>query len=444
MPGKPTHARQFFIILAAFLLIAIPRFYFVETFAVTLPFWDQWDAEGDFLLRPWIENRLELYDLWEPHNEHRILPTRILSLLVFQVTKEWNNLAEARVNIILASIVPVTLIWTLFRTRMLTGIRWFVVPVILAQFALPFCFENLLIGFQSQFYFLMLFTLLSIILATYRPDHGATMLIVLTLSVISIFTMGSGLLTPVAVTGIYVLNSLGSRRILRREVIMIFLLLTIAVSGFLLIPNIPNYQGYRSGSISDLMNALGYILSWPVSGHQLPALVLWLPAIITIPLLTIHRKMSRADLVMAGCFIWSLSQGVAIAYGRGQELTEVASRYTELFSLGLISNAWFAIRFFEHCRSQWIRWLPMTFFVILMYGHLTRFSMDMYDMQRNHRYSLIQMKNVCVYLKTSNRVFLQKPRYEIPFPDPARLEELLNVPTIRKILPPPMSKYVDK
>ena len=47
--------RNILALLATLLLVIVARIYFVETFAIPLPFWDQWDAEGDTLLRPWIE-----------------------------------------------------------------------------------------------------------------------------------------------------------------------------------------------------------------------------------------------------------------------------------------------------------------------------------------------------------------------------------------------------
>jgi hypothetical protein len=121
---------------------------------------------------------------------------------------------------------------------------------------------------------------------------------------------------------------------------------------------------------------------------------------------------------MAGCFVWSLCQALAIGYGRGQELTEVASRYTELFSLGLIGNAWFVIRAVEILSNRWFQILLPTFFGIFLYGHITHYSSDMHDIRRNYRLSLIQTANVSMYLKTKNKTYLQQPKWQIPYPDP--------------------------
>jgi hypothetical protein len=429
---KPTY-----LALTVFILVGLSRLYFVENFAVPLPYWDQWDAEGDFLLRPWIEGTLKLSDLWQPHNEHRIFPTRVLSLAIFEITGSWNNLTEARFNMLLAAAIPAILTWLMCRHEALFGKRYLLLIVVIAQFALPFSFENLLIGFQSQFYFLILFTLVSISLAILRPRSIFSIAAILILSTLSVLTMASGLLTPLAVAFVYFLNWFVNKTSpISNTLVISMLLITIAITGYWMLPQITANQVYRSRNLSELSSALGYILSWPIVGSPLPAIVLWLPAMIVIPILLFYKNLNRIDILMVGCFVWSLSQALAIGYGRGQELTEVASRYTELFSLGLIGNAWFVIRAVEILSHRWFQILLPTFFGIFLYGHITHYSSDMHDIRRNYQLSLIQTGNVSMYLKTKNKTYLQQPKWQIPYPDPVRLQQLLDNPTLRKILPP--------
>jgi hypothetical protein len=413
-------------------IVVAARLYFVETFAVPLPYWDQWDAEGDFLLRPWIEGRLRLQELWQPHNEHRIFSTRLLSLLIFSITGKWNNLLEARVNVLVAACIPAMLLLFLVRQRALSGLRWLVVIAIIAQFALPFSFENMLVGFQSQFYFLIIFTIGALMLAACYPENGRAIAAILILCLLSIVTMASGLLTPVAVSGIYLLHAFTEKRIGRMRAAMVVALLIMAAGGYLILPQIGGHQMYRAESVSDVVNAIGYILSWPFLQNKQPAFVLWLPAVIAVPVLWFSGKFMRADMVMAGCVMWSLLQAVAIAYGRGHELTEVASRYTELFSPGLIGQAWFAARLMERSLMGWVM---VVFFWVYVKGHIRHNSNDMYDIRRNHRLSLLQEKNVRLYLKTKDPKYLDQPKFEIPYPEPVRLRSLLDNPVILGILP---------
>jgi len=433
--------RNILALLATLLLIMAARFYYVETFAIRLPFWDQWDAEGDYLLRPWIEGRLNLRDLWSPHNEHRIFPTRLLSLAIFSLTGVWDNLIEARVNILLAACIPLIILLFLMRQKALHGPRWLVLIVIIVQFSLPFSFENLLVGFQSQFYFLIIFTLLAIILAVRYSNSLLAMAGVLALSWLSVLTMASGLLTPLAAAGVYVLQGFQNREVNWKHVGLVVALAGLSLAGYAILPQIGGNHIYRSRSFSELLTALEYFLSWPMLESWPDAIVLWLPAFVMVPWLLRIRTLSRADLFMAGCVMWSLAQTIAIAYGRGQAMESVSSRYTELFTIGLIGNAWFATRFIETLSRYWyIAWLGLVFFYVFITGHDMRHELEMIDLHESYSHSLKQESNVRKYLQTGDPSALVKPQFEIPYPDSIRLRSLLDNPTLRPILPPYLSR----
>lgn len=428
--------RHILALLGTLVAIIAARFYFIETFAIRLPFWDQWDAEGDYLLRPWLEGRLQLAHLWQPHNEHRIFPTRLLSLAIFSATGVWDNLTEARVNILVAACIPLMLLLFLMRRNALYGPRWLVLVVIIAQFSLPFAFENLLVGFQSQFYFLIIFTLAGIILATLYPEKPLAMVGVLVVSWLSVLTMASGILTPLAVAGVYVLRSISEREVNVKHAVLAVVLVALAGLGYSIMPKIEANHIFRARSIGELFSALRYILAWPVSKSWPAAIVLWLPAFAMVPWLLRKRDLTPTDLFMAGCVMWSFAQTIAIAYGRGQSMLSVSSRYTELFTLGLIGNAWFAARFIEIFRKNWrIAWLGAVFFVVFVMGHITRKNSDMRAVRQTHGLSLKQDANVRKYLKTHDPAALVQPQFEIPYPDSIRLRSLLDNPVLRGILP---------
>jgi hypothetical protein len=54
----------------------------IDRYGSPTPFWDQWDAEGDFLYPRFLGGTLHFSDLIAPHAEHRILATRLWSLLL--------------------------------------------------------------------------------------------------------------------------------------------------------------------------------------------------------------------------------------------------------------------------------------------------------------------------------------------------------------------------
>jgi hypothetical protein len=50
------------------------------------PFWDQWDAEANGVYRAYLNHTLTFRQMLNPHNEHRILTTRLLALLLLKVS----------------------------------------------------------------------------------------------------------------------------------------------------------------------------------------------------------------------------------------------------------------------------------------------------------------------------------------------------------------------
>ena len=427
-----------FIILSAIILIS--RWYYIENFAVPLPFWDQWDAEGANLLLPWVEGHFKFSDLWKPHNEHRIVPTRILALLCFKWSGYWNNLNEARLNIVIASAAPIFLIWIISRVTELRGFIWLVLIVITVGGSFPFGWENMLVGFQSQVYFLVLFAVLAMTLASVRPESMWAFTTVILLCILSILTMASGLLTPLGVAGVYGVNWYTNRSSRGRTAVFILMLISCAIVGYASIPYVPGHQMLRATSIDEFMKAITKVFSWPSRANGWAALPLWLPALIGIPSLLIRKNLGRIDILMIGCFLWTTAQALAIGYGRGHDLDQVTSRYSDLLTPGLISSSWFALRGVSTFNLPEFFRLFMTTVAVIFYVtffriQISRFRADMIDMKKHYQLSLIQTANVSSYLRTQDKAALDKRGFEIPYPNNDRLKLLLDNKVIREILP---------
>ena len=121
------------------------------------PVWDQWDAQGLYLYVPYLDGNLTLSALFEPHNEHRILTTRILSLALLLANGQWDPILEMVVNSILhiiSFLILIKIISTISEKK-ITQVTIFVGMFI---WMLPFGWDNALSGFQSQFYLLLIFS----------------------------------------------------------------------------------------------------------------------------------------------------------------------------------------------------------------------------------------------------------------------------------------------
>ncbi|MGH8032304.1 MAG: hypothetical protein ACREO8_08065 [Luteimonas sp.] len=440
-----THRAQLRTILACiavFVTVVLIRGWYVHRYALPLPFWDQWDSEGDFLLRPWIEGTLSVSDLWQPHNEHRILPTRLTSLMLYEITGQWNNLYSAFFDVLLAAFAAASALWLAVRESGLRGLRWLIVAMVLMCFAAPFAWENFLVGFQSQFYYLMLFAMASIALAAWRSDDSRAIATILLLAVLSLLTMASGLVTAAAVVVVYLVRHRQSPLPRAKLWFVVLMLLSIALIGYGTTPRPEHHVALRADGPINLIDAFDHALGWPVIGYHWAAFWIWLPTVAAVLVLLKKKTMTPTDLAMLGFAAWSVAQAAVVAYGRGRGLLELSSRYTELMTPGLIANAWFAVRLLgmgvsSRPAPKFAAWvIAGGYFIVVFAAFAFRFDSDMAAMADRKRLSDIQTQHVRSYLLTHDPAALRQPFLQIPYPDAARLQSLLDNKALRESLSP--------
>ncbi|MCW2002392.1 hypothetical protein FHY30_001085 [Xanthomonas arboricola] len=441
--GGLVHGRPYtagLIALAVGLIALAARLLYIQYFAVSMPFWDQWDAEGDHLLKPLLSGSLGWADLLHAHNEHRILPTKLVTLASYLATGQWNNIYEARISAAVYAMIPAILVWHGMRIGASLRSGFWLITVAICAAVLPYSWENFLVGFQSQFYFLILFGLLAVSLAAAMHDNLIAIGGVAVLCVISVLTMASGLLTPVAAAVTYALAAwlLPGRR--WPSVLAIGLLLAIAVLAYKSMPVIPEHAAMRAQSALELFGGLTRVLSWPVRGMHVPSLLVWLPGVLGLGLTLYARQAGKTDITMAGLLAWGGLQAAAIAYGRGHDLVELSPRYTEILIPGLFANTWFAIRLvqlrhaFPTLLQRGAYAVAGLFMLTLFGGWAERFHIDMGALHARHEATEAQAQSVLYYVASKDDVTLQSGRLPLPYPNSQRLHQLLQDPYLLQAL----------
>ena len=129
----------------------------IDVYGVQVPYWDQWDAEADFLFRKWMESSLTLDDFFAPHNEHRIFTTRVLEAVLFALNHHvWDPLLEMRIGAVINALA-LTLLLYFLASPLKNDSRLALTVLFIGLFITPFGWENILTGFGAQFYFFLLF-----------------------------------------------------------------------------------------------------------------------------------------------------------------------------------------------------------------------------------------------------------------------------------------------
>ena len=74
-----------------------------DRFGSAMPDWDQWDAEAYYALIPWFEHDHFLRHLFTPHNEHRVVLTKLQNLALTVLNGQWDARLQAVTNAVLHS-----------------------------------------------------------------------------------------------------------------------------------------------------------------------------------------------------------------------------------------------------------------------------------------------------------------------------------------------------
>jgi hypothetical protein len=432
-------------LLALAALVILARAVLVGGFASALPFWDQWDAEAATWLKPWMQGELTVAHLLAAHNEHRIGWSRLWSLLWFEANGgRWDNLVLALANTLLSGLLA-ALTCALLRdglaTRVARGV-FFALVLLLA--VIPFGWENLLVGFQSQFQFLALFALLLLAAAARLPDRPVSLPMLWGLALLGLPTMATGVLAPVAAGGMLVLRAWAGQWRIGRAGLAVAGLAAITLGGLAAVPVVPDHGVLRPDSLAEALRALGRVLAWPVPRGWWVVPALWLPTAWSLWQLRRRRDVAPQEWLALGLAAWTLLQALAIVWSRGQGLEMPPSRYTDLLAFGLVANGWLALHGWERARTRsddgrWSRTAPAALallcFAALLAGLVRGLPAHRVALHERSWLSGEQRANVREFLASGEPQALVAPPLYVPYPDPARLGTYLSDPVIVAMLP---------
>lgn len=436
--------------LLVFLAIAAARMVYVSLYASALPFWDQWD-ELNLLFRPWHDGTWHWLQLFSAHNEHRIALTRILGLLLFEGNGHtFDNLVECYANAFLYAGMWSLAYALLSRHEENSLHRCMLALGVIALGALPFDWENTLVGFQSQFYFMEMAAIGAVGIAAYCRPSTCALAMLACLCVAGLFTMGSGVLAAPAVCVVMVLLAWRDRTALRPKVATIMVMLAITAMGLLSIPHVPSDARFASNGLAEHIHAMLVVLAWPLQSFGrrglLLAAVVWMPTVLWCLRFLGTARASDSEIFIVGTCAWVLLQFLAIAHARGHGIQAVPSRYTEIPAIGIACNAWLALKLMDNTRNMQL--LASTAiavgFAMVGYVFYKRTPSDHQAMIQRHSFSVIETWHVRNALSGRGLPASAPGSLEIPYPSSSRLQYFLSLPDMRAILPgmllPPLER----
>lgn len=429
---------------ALFLVVLGAKLWVIRLYGMALPQWDQWD-EAKNLFKPWLEGQWTWGAWFAPHNEHRIFFTRALDVLELWLNGQWDPLLQMVVNAFLHAGYACGLAYGLwfFTGRKHEGeICFLLIPF----FALPFAAENTLHGFQSQMYFLGIISVLTMVGLGLGQPWGKGWWCGWGAAVMSLFTMGSGLLAVVAVAGLLGLRVMKQKGITRNQMITIGGSLAVLVLGLGLDVAMKKHGLYRTRPLGTFGEALLGNLAWPFVNQPVMLLVMGLPLVITaIKYFRSDFTNPRAAEFVLTLGLWGFLQSAALAYARAH--LGNSSRYMDTlstFSLASLASLFILGEQAQYRRLSrplmgllavvWTGWLIWGMWQI-SWATMGGNQVENY-MQFSRRTGLVQEQNVRAFVATGDPAHLvDKPLGAIPYSDADGLMVLLHDPTLLKIMP---------
>jgi hypothetical protein len=426
------------LLLAGFALVVFSgKLWLVDRAGSDLPMWDQWDGESQGLLLPWVGHKLTAAHLFIPHNEHRIVLTRLTVLGLFELNdRQWDGRVEAVAAIAVHTLCAVAL---LLLGRRYLDRRWLVAfaALLVLLFALPASPDNTLVGFQLQFYLLMLFSLLHIWLTLRSDVFDGRWIAGQVCAVLTLGTMASGFLSSAAVLAVLGWRLLRERRWTGQQIAGAAIAAAIISVGLAIHHSVPGNELMHAQSPAILLGGIAKLLTWPVKRQWLPwTLVVCIPAACFLVRALRARRLSTTDAVALGLLAWTLLQFAALAYGRGSTSSTniLTNRYLDLATINLCLGLIFVRQEF----AGRVRTLLAVAWIALIGGSLIRHSWIMwhYTIVPNIARDERRVGHVRDYLRTGDQAHLLTPGPgEIPYPSGPELVKRLKPTAVRAYLP---------
>ncbi len=317
----------------AFVFICAVHVAYAVFLAVDVPMWDQWDAEGEWYKRL-VDKSYDLQSLIAPPNEHRIAFTGLFNGALFTLAGGWSLLLGIYMQIPLIGLAFALLCSWLVQYA--NGRRFAAIVFTLIAFSLRFSWANILSSFQNQFYFMLLFAVVSIYLVA-TSKNSITLFLAVAPALLSPFTMAGSVGTVAVVWGLFFLRLFEVRKQRIFNALLLVVLSVGLVMHLQILVHVPGHDRLHAQNFSEFMISFLKILDWP----EIPfgflvwsaiglALLRWIRVnggiFRSINLLTAPQRLAL------GLIAWYVFQAAATAYSRTRT-DLMSSRYQQNFSL---------------------------------------------------------------------------------------------------------------
>jgi hypothetical protein len=422
------------LICGAFVLAVLgAKLWIISRFGNPTPLNDEWDAQVASLFIPYFDSTLSLQQLLAPHNEHRVLTTRVVSLLLMAANGLWDPILEMIVNATIHVALGISILIVIGRhlDRYAFAALAAVTAILLA---VPNAVENPVWGLETHFYCVLLFGFIAIDLLVRDAESTARRAIGVIVAILSFFSLAAGAFVFLACAAVVIAKRLLGVERGRWEWAFAAALLAGCVLAVMATPILAAHEVYRAHSVGEFFRAFAAVAGWLLRPYLIVATVVVNAPWLALAWRTLRRPPPSNDIawVLLALGLWLGLQFAALAFARAFGID--ATRYLDVCALNLIVNfACAAVMGGGPLRKRlvagWVAVIAVGW-VIQTVRHVPQ------ELQARHLLSLRQEENVKAFLTTGRYLpGASNADLSIPYPLPNRLDGLLSDPRVRRFLP---------
>ncbi|HBK09533.1 MAG TPA: hypothetical protein DDZ81_27345 [Acetobacteraceae bacterium] len=443
--GYASYLQRYDLIIAAFgafLIIFATGLWLVGRYGSPVPFWDEWDGEYAHVFRPFLDGTLTLNDLLATQNEHRILLTKLIALAILKIGGRWDVIAQMELN---AAIHAATLVMIgLWLAKTASKRYGHEASLLLMMFiavagAIPFGWDNTLMGFNTHFYLYIALSIGCINLlvgaTAFSPQWWAGVLV----GVISLFTLAGGALSLCPPLCVMALQMLRGQRRGTKEIVGICALAALTALLVTTVPAVASSAPYRARSVGQFLDCLKAVSAWPLPPQRF-FITQGVPFLAFVTIVGTAPCRSDRRWRLVGGLAWLGMQMALVAYSRAAAPLE--SRYTDFWIAGQVVGSAAAMSLLYEKRFGWFGRWPLFlavggWFLILLKNFVSTARHQLPEAIHTRWFkSLLQESYLRDYLATGNPEALSDHQWmHLPYPDPVQLRHYLDEPHVRAILP---------
>ncbi|MEI7552885.1 MAG: hypothetical protein WCL24_11200, partial [Verrucomicrobiota bacterium] len=366
--------------------------------------------------------------------------TKLFALGLFTLNGQWDGFVETVAAAAVHTLAALLLVLLGRRWLHGTGLALYAALLVLL-FTLPFSWENSIFGFQSTFYFLLLFSLGHIWLSLERDRFGVRWMLGQVSGVLAVLSMASGFFSSLAILAVLGHRFARERRWSVQQGTTAGLAVGLSVVGWLMKNEVPGHAPLHAHGLGQFTLALLELVAWPGSALFPWSLVLFAPALWFILRRTRSRTTSPDDAILLGLLAWLVLQCLATAYARGGSGAVLSPRYLDLLAVNVALGLLFLLREFSGRPRPWLAalWLAAVVAGLAQQSRAKWHDFVAPNIPRQQR----QEANVRAYLRTGDSAhLLNQPWGEVPYPVGEVLLQRLSFPVIQAIMPPSVRRSV--